>query len=159
MSLNLSAVLADPTRRRTVMRDAEQMLDDEVASRGGLSGMGIKAAFAMVKAVKPGIIGEVLESLLPDFAKGLDPILAQKPEQTPAGVGAYLESRTDDVVKALLAVTDERARRTTHKTLLSAYNKLRPIAEKQVAQSVPRLSKLVEKHVVAAGAETAPAVS
>jgi hypothetical protein len=145
-STSLSAVLANPESRRALVRDAEVMLDEEVSSRGGLTGMGIKAAFAMVKAVKPGIIPEVLEGLLPEFATALDPLLAQRPQGGP-GVAAFLESRSGDVVNALLAVTDKRAQRTTNKTLTGGYNKLRPMAEKQVAQSVPRVSRLVETHL------------
>ena len=41
----------------------------------------------------------------------------------------------------LLAVTDARAQKTTHKTLLSAYNKLRPQAEKHVTSAVPRVAQ------------------
>jgi hypothetical protein len=148
-SPNLSAVLSNPDSRRALVRDAEVMLDEEVASRGGLTGMGIKTAFAMVKTIRPGFIGEVLGDLLPDFATALDPLLAQRPEAGSQGVAAFLEARPGEVANALLGVTDARARRTTHKSLLSAYNKLRPIAEKQVSQSVPRLAKLVERHLSA----------
>jgi hypothetical protein len=146
-SPNLSAVLSNPDSRRALIRDAGTMLDDEVASRGGITGLGIKAAFTMVKAIRPGIIEEVLEGLMPEFAKALDPVLAQRPQGSGPGVAAFLEARTNDVVQALLGVTDARARKTTHKSLLAGYQKLRPIAEKQVAQSVPRLARLVEKHL------------
>ncbi len=145
---NLNAVVSNPDSRRAMVRDAEVMLDEEVASRGGLTGIGIKGAFAMVKAIRPGFIGEVLNDLLPEFATALDPLLAQRPSSGP-GVASFLEARPGDVSNALLGVTDARARRTTHKTLVSAYNKLRPIAEKQVSQSVPRLAKLVERHLTA----------
>lgn len=151
---NLSDVLQQPDRRAEVLRDAARLLDEEVAARGGVTGLGVKAAFAMVKAVKPGIIPEVLESLMPDFAKALDPILEAKPASGP-GTAAYLQSRTNDVVQALLGVTDERARRSTHPTLTKAYQRLRPMAEKQVAQSVPGLSRLVEKHLPAPAAPAA----
>ncbi|MGA9523885.1 MAG: hypothetical protein WBV82_20660 [Myxococcaceae bacterium] len=144
---NLTAVLSNPESRRAMAKDAEVMLDEEVASRGGLTGMGIKTAFAMVKAIRPGFIGEVLNDLLPEFGAALDPLLAKRPDSGSPGLAAWLEQRPAEVANALLGVTDTRARRTSHKTLLSAYNKLRPIAEKQVSQSVPRLAKLVERHV------------
>lgn len=140
-----SEVIADAGRRRAVVHDATVVLDEEVASKSGLSGLAIKAAFAMVKAVKPGIIPETCEGLMPDFAKALDPLLAQCPAEQK--VAAYLMSREQDVVQALLGVTDARAQRTTHQTLLKAYQRLRPSAEKQVAAGLPRLSRLVEKHV------------
>ena len=142
---SLSDVLKDPARLKAVVQDAAVMLDQEVADKGGLTGLGIKAAFGVVKAVKPGIIPEVLEHLLPQWATQLDPILAQKPQGT--AVAGFLGQRQNDVVQALLSVTDNRARVATNQTLVSAYQKLRPTAEKHVAAGVPRLSRLVEKHV------------
>lgn len=140
----LGDIISDALRRRNVVRDAAGLLDEEVASKGGVSGLAIKAAFAMVKAVKPGIIAETIESLLPEFAAALDPILEKREEKI--GIVPFVLSREGEVVNALLGVTDKRARRTTHKTLLTAYQKLRPTAEKQVAAGLPRLSRLIEKH-------------
>jgi hypothetical protein len=153
----LSDVLQHPERRTAVLRDSARLLDDEVAARGGVSGLGVKAAFGMVKAVKPGIIAEVLESLLPDFAKALEPLLAARPPEQ--RVGAWLELKTPEVVQALLSVTDERAKRSTHATLTKAYTRLRPMAEKQVAQSVPGLARLVDRHVEALASVPAPAAA
>jgi hypothetical protein len=146
---SLTEVLSDPARLKAAVADATVMLDQEVADKSGLTGLGIKAAFGVVKAVKPGIIPEVFEHLLPQFATNLDPILAQRPEGTT--VSAYFGQRTNDVVNALLKVTDDRAKKATNQTLVSAYMKLRPTAEKHVSAGVPRLSRLVEKHLTAAG--------
>lgn len=149
--ISLSEVLAKPERLRAAVQDASVMLDQEVADKSGLTGLGIKAAFGVVKAVKPGIIPEVFEHLLPEFAKRLDPILAQRDPATPVSV--HFEKRSNDVVQALLGVTDDRAKKATNQTLVSAYNKLRPTGEKHVGAAVPRLGRLVEKHLAKAEAE------
>jgi hypothetical protein len=155
----LTDLIAIPERKKAVVHDAAVLLDEEVASKGGVSGLAVKAAFGMVKAVKPGIIPETIDGLLPEFAAVLDPIFAQRPEGT--ALGGYLMSREKDVVQALLSVTDARAKRTTHKTLSGAYNRLRPSAEKQVAAAMPRVAKLMDKHVgspaVAAASAGGPA--
>ena len=153
--ISLSEVLSSPDRMREVVQDATVMLDQEVADKGGLTGLGIKAAFGVVKAVKPGIIPEVLEHLLPEFAKRLDPILAQRAPTT--AVSAHFAQRSNDVVQALLGVTDDRAKKATNATLVSAYMKLRPTGEKHVAAGVPRLGRLVEKHLAKAEAAAKPA--
>jgi hypothetical protein len=147
----MADVVKDPARLKAAVADAAVMLDQEVADKGGITGLGIKAAFGVVKAVKPGIIPEVLEHLLPMWAEKLDPLLAQKPAGT--SVSAFLLQRQSDVVNALLSVTDDRAKKATNQTLVSAYNKLRPTGEKHVSAGVPRLSKLVEKHLAAAEAK------
>ena len=143
--MTLSEVLQDPERMRRVVADANHVLDAEVSDKSGLTGIAVKGAFAVVKAVKPGIIPEVIENLLPDFARVLDPIIAQKPEGT--SLSAFLQSRSGEVVSALLSITDDRARKSSHKTLVGAYHKLRPQAEKHVAAAVPRISQLVDRHV------------
>ena len=90
-STTLSAILSNPESRRALVKDAESMLDEEVSSRGGLTGMGIKAAFSMVKTVRPGIIGHTLDDLMPEFASALDPVLAQRPQKGGQGVAAIVE--------------------------------------------------------------------
>jgi hypothetical protein len=151
----LADIISDALRRRMVVKDAAVLLDDEVASKTGVAGLAIKAAFAMVKAVKPGIIPETIDGLLPEFAAAIDPILAQR--EPKVGIVPFVLSREKDVVNALLGVTDKRAQRTSHKTLLSAYQKLRPTAEKQVAAGLPRLSRLIDKHNAAMPPKAAPA--
>ena len=61
-------------KRQSVLEDAAQVLDQEVADQTGLSGMAIKGAYKMVKGLKPGFIPEVLDNLLDDFLDALDPI-------------------------------------------------------------------------------------
>ena len=141
----LSDVVADAEKKQAVVRDAAVLMDEEVASKSGVGGLVVKAVFATVKAVKPGVIPEAIEGLLPDFAQALDPILAERKDGTP--VAAHLLQHESRVVQALLSVTDDRAKRSTHHTLLKAYEKLRPTAERQVSAGLPRLAKLVEKHV------------
>lgn len=143
--MTLSEVIQDPNRLRRVVADANEVLDAEVAGKSGLTGLAVKGAFGLVKAVKPGIIPEVIENLLPDFARVLDPIIAQRPEGT--GLAPFLQSKSDQVVAALLSITDDRAAKSSHRNLVGAYNKLRPQAEKHVAAAVPRVAGLVDKHV------------
>ncbi len=142
----LAEIMGRPEARHALVADAARVVDAEVHDKHGLGGMAIKAAFAMVKAVKPGIVPDALDGLFPEWAEKLDPILAARPAGGPAW-GAFLVGRTSEVVEALLAVTDARAQRNTHATLRGAYFKLRPSAEKHVAAAVPRLAKVVEKHV------------
>ena len=142
----LESQLLAPAARPKVIADCVQLVDDEVASKGGLSGLAIKGAYAVVKAVKGGIILEVVEGLLPDFAAKLEPTyqawLAAAGEPLPA----FFEKRSGEVAEALLAITDGRAQKTHNATLRKAYEKLRPTGKKNVEQAVPRLGRLLEKH-------------
>lgn len=142
---SLQEVISDPTRRSQVVADAAIVLDEEVADKSGISGLAIKGAFAVLKGLKPGVVAELIEGLLPEFAQAVDPVVEKRPPGS--DVRGYLNSHTNDVVQALLGVTDRRAQHTTHQTLLKLYQKLRPTAEKNVAAAVPRVAGLVAKHV------------
>ncbi len=144
----LSEIIAHPDQRRQIVADANVVLDQEVADKTGISGLAVKGAFALVKGLKPGIIPEVIDGLLPEFCGAVDPILAKRTPGT--DIQSFLTARPNDIVQALLGVTDARAQRTTHQTLLKAYQKLRPSAEKQVAAAIPRVSAMVARHVGAA---------
>lgn len=144
---SLTDVISQPDRRKQVVSDAGQLLDQEVDDKSGLSGMAIKGAYAIVKGMKPGIIPEVIDGLLPDFCKAVDGVIGGRPAGT--DIESYINSKTNDVVQGLLATTDARAQKTTHQTMLKAYQRLRPMAEKQVAAAVPRVAKMVAKHVAA----------
>jgi hypothetical protein len=151
----LSDLAKQPQKHDVIVADMVTVVEEEVSSKTGVTGLGIKAAFAMVKALKPGILREMCQSLLPDFAVALDPLVDARPAGGP--VAPYMEKHQDRIVAALLSVTDARAKKADNATLLKAYNKLRPMAEKQVAASVPRLSRMLARHVPVAVAANAPA--
>src|SRR6185503_20397617 len=73
----LASYLTDPAKRDKVLDDCVRLVDDEVGDKGGLSGMGIKAAYAIVKKIKPGFVRNAMNGMLDDFAKNLDPIFQE----------------------------------------------------------------------------------
>ena len=141
----LHEILAEAPKRKNLIADCVVVIDEEVHAKGGLGGMAIKAAYKVVKGVKPGFIESSVDSLLDDFAKQLQPIADQANEKG-RPVGSYFVSERSRVADALLSITDKRAERSSHKTVKGAYSKLRPSAKKHVEEAVPRLGKLVEKY-------------
>ncbi len=128
-----------------VIDDCCTMIDEEVASRGGIAGLALKAGYGVVKGIKPGFVKGVVSDLLPEFASSLEPIY-QEALQSARGVGAHLEANASRVADSLLGITDEKAARAKNALVKSTYEKLRSGAKKNVEQAVPRLAKLVEKH-------------
>src|SRR4051794_37290371 len=72
----LADILLVPGNRPKVVADAVRVIDEEVDSKGGLSGLAVKGAYALVKAVKPGFVSEAVDSMLDDFVKRLEPFYA-----------------------------------------------------------------------------------
>jgi hypothetical protein len=142
---DLMTLLGAPDRRPAVIDDCCKVLDQEVADKGGLSGVAIKAAFNLLKGVKPGFVREVVDALLDDFLKALDPLYQEAVEGgiTP---GEHLRSKSDAVAEALLAVTDARIQRAERAVIKKTYDRLRPTAKKHVEAAAPRLGALLDRH-------------
>lgn len=148
MAQQLKDVLLQPGKRPQVISECETLIDEEVASKSGLSGLAVKGAYAMVKALKPGMIREAVDGLLDDFVARLEPFYSAY-QAAPAGASLpeYLKARSSEVADALLGITDERAARSKNATLKKAYEKLRPQGKKHVEEAVPRLGRLIERHI------------
>jgi hypothetical protein len=145
----VARLLTDTAKRPRILTDCERLIDDEVSSKGGLSGIAIKAAYKVVCAVKPGIIRESMDMLLDDFVKRLEPFYAdhRKAGASPSQFGDTLSRRPSEVADALLGITDDRAKRAKNATLKGAYEKLRPQAKKHVEEAVPRVGRTLSPHL------------
>jgi hypothetical protein len=131
--------------RGKVIDDACRVLDQEVADKGGLTGIAIKGAYKVLQGIKPGFVKEVVDALLDDFLDALDP-LYQEAASKKQPAGAYLKANSSRVADALLAVTDRRAQGAQRQVIRSAYDKLRPMAKKQVETATPRLADMLDRH-------------
>ncbi len=135
-------------KRADVIDDACHVLDQEVADKGGLTGVAIKAGYKLVQSVKPGFVRHVVDDLLDEFLDALDPIY-QEAVSAKKRPGDHLRANRERVADALLAITDRRAEQAQRKTLRSMYDKLRPSAKKHVEAAAPRLGDLLDKHAPA----------
>jgi vacuolar-type H+-ATPase subunit H len=149
----LKEILASPGTRPQVIRDSEQIIEEEVASKG-LAGIAIKGAFAVVKAIKPGFIHEVIDGLLDDFADRLDP-LYQSAKTKNEPITVHFNARAAEAAEALLGITDQRAQRAKNQIVKTAYEKLRPMAKKHTEAAIPRVAKMIAKHDATASAAPA----
>jgi hypothetical protein len=142
--MGLSEVIGDPGKKGAVVDDCCTLVDEEVASKGGLSGLAVKAGYAAVKGVKPGFIRHVVSDLLPEFAEQIDPIWQEG--VTGGSPAQFLVTNKARVADALLSVTDAKAQHAKSSVVRGTYERLRGTAKKNVEDAIPRLSKLVEKH-------------
>jgi hypothetical protein len=145
----LNDILLVPDVRPKVIQDCVKLIDDEVASKGGLTGLAIKAAYAIVKAVKPGFIVESVDHMLDDFTAKLDPIY-QKAVSAGQTASQYMPANRSEVAEALLSISDARAVKAKNQTVKKAYEKLRPTGKRHVEEAVPGVAKLIDKHAASA---------
>ena len=150
MSTDLRKVVEDPQRRPLVIKDCAALVDSEVKSKSGLSGVAVKTAYSVVKAIKPGFIEAAIDGLLDEWAEELQQFCQRhQDEGSSEPLERYLEARAADVAEGLLSVTDRRADRSNAKAAVKAYHKLRPKGKAHVQMAVPGLGRLLDKHLQA----------
>lgn len=142
----LAEKLLTPEVRPRLVEDCTRLIDAEVASKRGVSGLAIKAGFKTVKAFKRGIIPDVVNVLLDDFVGKLEPFYAEHLASGESDFPRAMNRQSDRIAEALLSITDERAARSRHTTLVKAYRKLRPQGHKQVVAAMPRLGTMLARY-------------
>jgi hypothetical protein len=150
MSETLSdLMLSDKSKRPKILDDCERVIEDEVKSKSGVTGLAIKGSFKIVKKVKPGIVREAMDGLLDDFVGRVEPFWEKHVDGggDKDNFAESLKKRSPEVADALLGITDDRAKRAKNKTLKGAYEKLRPQARKHVAEAIPRVAAMMGRHL------------
>ncbi|MGZ3458530.1 MAG: DUF6918 family protein [Archangium sp.] len=142
---SLTEALTNETKKAAVIDDCCALIDAEVADKGGISGLAIKAGYSAVKGVKPGFIKHAVTDLLPEFASALE-ALYQEAKKVGKPVSAHFTSNASRAADALLTITDGKVRHSKSGLIKGTYEKLRGSAKKNVEAAVPRLGRLIEKH-------------
>ncbi|MTJ49176.1 hypothetical protein [Dolichospermum sp. UHCC 0259] len=142
--MGLSEKIINSGQKDLIVQDCCTMIDAQLASKSGISGMTLKAAFAALKGIQPGYIPNVIESLLPVCLTAIDPIWSEGVEQ--GEPVKYLTANSKRTANALLGVTDERVKNTKRQIVRGTYEKLRNSAEKHVQEAVPDLAQVIGKY-------------
>jgi len=131
--------------RPQVVADCVELVQTEVGSKSGLSGLAIKGAFSIVQKIKPGIIHEAVDSLLNELVAQLEPFYTD--DESTNQFESLWTQRSHELASALLGVTDIRIARARNRTIKKAYEKLRPSGIKHVEAAVPGIARVIRKHV------------
>ncbi len=142
--MGLSDDLLNPNKKAMVVADCCTMIDEQVKSTQGLSGLAVKTAYSAMKGIKPGFIAYAVEQLLPQCLTALDPIWSEGVQKgNPVG---YLDASRDRTADALLGVTDARVKNAKSSIVRGSYKKLRGSAKSHVEDAVPHLARVIDKY-------------
>lgn len=108
MAATVEKILLTPEVRSKVITDSQELIEQEISDKSGISGTTVKLAYKTARTFVPGYLQSVLEPLLPDMAGKLEPYLADFTASGASVFRDYLVKRGDEVSEALLSVTDSR---------------------------------------------------
>jgi hypothetical protein len=146
MPSTLHEILLAPDTQPDVVASCLTLIKQEVASKSGVSGAGVKLAYKTANTFAAGYLQSTVESLLPDLVAQLEPYWADYAASGASGFGDYLAKRGDEVSEALLSITDERAQRSDRAVIIKAYRAVRGSAAKNVTAALPAVGALVQKY-------------
>ncbi len=146
--MSLAEKVTQPPARQKVVDDCLRLIDDEVKAKGGFSGIAIKTGYSVVKAVKPKFVREVVDGLLDAWVGKLEPFFENwEKNKDGKSFADHLGARKPEVAEELLHVTDDKAKTSKNNTVKKMYERMRPSAKKNVEEAVPKLGRILEKHL------------
>jgi hypothetical protein len=148
MAATLQDILLTPDVFPHVVDDCQQLVEQEVAGKSGVSGTTVKLAYKTANAFASGYVHNIIESLLPDMVRQLEPYWADFAASGASEFGDYLAKRGDEVAEALLTVTDAQAKASQRPTIVKAYGAVRGGAAKHIMAALPAVGTLVQRYAV-----------
>jgi hypothetical protein len=136
--------------RPTVIADCVQLIEDEVNSKKGVSGMLIKGGFKAFKKFRPSMVTEAVDHLLDKFAEILDRVYTDYQKEGPdksVPFDKWATNRDTWVANEMLSITDDIVGKSNKNMVKKIYGGMRKVAEKNTAQAVPGVARLIIKHV------------
>lgn len=146
MYSNLTDILDKDGALDTLVTDAQALVEQELASKSGVSAGAVKLAYKTITSVAPGFYDKIVGEMIPPMLHQLTPFWQDLQAAGGGSFGDYLAKRSDEVGPALLEVTDGMAAASEKAVVVKAYNAVRSGAQKHVEAALPALGALVEKH-------------
>ncbi|MBF2086780.1 MULTISPECIES: hypothetical protein [Thermoleptolyngbya] len=141
----LSDTLSDQTTTQNLVADCVKLIDEQVAAKGGISGLALKAAYGVVKGIEPSYISGAIRRLLPEALAALDPMWNEG-IQSGDPVQHLIQNR-DRTADTLLSVTDHKIEKAKNSVVRASYGKLRTSVKGDVEAAVPGLAQILGTHV------------
>ncbi len=143
--MELTSKIKDKSVRDGIVTDCTYLIDEQVAAKGGLSGMALKATYGVVKGLGGDYVPGAIKRLLPEAMTALEPIWNEG-EAAGDPVG-YLSEHSDRTADILLSTTDARIARNGGGIVGASYHKLRKSVKQDVVTAVPELARIIDKHI------------
>jgi hypothetical protein len=144
--MGLQDVLQDPTVYTSLVNSCQDLVEQQVASKGGVSGIALKTTYALVKGVGPTYLTGAIARLLPEVMTALEPLWD---EGLALGNPVdHLSQNRQQAAVYLLTITDLKAQTTHYKVVKNSYQKLRESVRADIEAAVPQLAKILAEHAL-----------
>ncbi len=146
----LKEKFSPPEQRPLLIADCVKLVDSEVAAKSGVTGLMIKGGYKAFTTIMPRMVENAVDVLLDEFVVVLDRhydtyLKAIPDKKTP--FEAWAKNRDVTIADDLLKITDEIMNRSNKTAIKKIYSGMRKVAQKNVAEAVPGIGRLVMKNM------------
>jgi hypothetical protein len=142
--MGLSEQLGNEEITSSIAADCAKLMDEQVSSKSGVSGMAFKATYRVVKGLSANYIPGAIQRLLPEAICALEPMW-EKGIQSGNPV-SYLTENSELTADTILSVTDAKIQRVRNGLICTSYNKLRKSVKGDISAAVPGFAEILGKH-------------
>jgi hypothetical protein len=139
--MGLSNCVQNRETQIKIAEECAQLMDEQVATKKGISGLAIKTAYRALKGLGPGYISRALQGLLPQALRAVEPMWE---EGAQAGDPVtHLSQNREQTAEILLGVTDTKISNAQNKIVIAAYKQVRKFVKGDIEEAVPGLAKII----------------
>lgn len=142
--MSLSDKIQEPAIKASIADDCVVLLDEQVSSKNGISGLTVKTAYRALKGIGPTYVPRALQRLLPRALDALEPLWEQGLEK--GEPVEFMSSNRAEAADALLTMTDGIVSNSKNKIVVAAYKQVRKSLKGDVEAAVPGLAEIIERH-------------
>jgi hypothetical protein len=145
--MGLRDTIHDPSVKSNIVTDCVKLIDEQVSSKKGISGLALKTAYNVVNGIGPSYVPKAIERLLPEALTAIEPMWNDGMQS--GDPVEYLTQNRAIAANAILSVTDARIEKSSNGIVRAAYSKLRQSVKGDVESAVPGLAKIINAYVSA----------
>lgn len=142
--MSLGDKIQAPETKASMAAECATLLDEQVASKNGISGLTVKAAYRALKGIGPTYVPRALQRLLPKALEALDPLWEQGEEK--GEPVEFLSSNRVEAAEALLTMTDGVVSTSKNKIVVAAYKQVRKSLKGDVETAIPGFAEIIQRH-------------
>ena len=137
---SLREALTNPAAKPAVVADLASLVEGEVASMGGFTGIGAKAALK----TNPGLVTQMAGAYAGTFADALQGLWDRFQASGEADFGAFLVANRPEAESAIMTAVEAAA--PAGGQARSMYDRFKLQAAKLLSGALPKIGALVQKH-------------
>lgn len=141
---NLKEALTAPQTKPAVVADLATLIDRQVGTLGGLSGIAIKTAFGAAKRKDPAVVTKAANAYAGELGEVLQPLWDRFTASGGSDFGSFLSANKGEAETAIMTAVENGAPASGPERAM--FDRFKPQVTKLLTSALPELGQIIQKH-------------